>query len=191
LTTSVTAAQVQIWNNGSESIRPEHVLQEITLVTNPRVPILEATIRRTKRAVSGIALDDSHINDGRLGIRWRILEHGDGAVLQVVYAGRSDNALNIEGFIEGQPYVLTEMPSTTEPVQSTPDPMSVLVPLTLFAILGSAALAARTWLPRRLPGVTRTLPLDKLWVAFTGQTIALAGVWLWLAITTRTPPFGF
>src|SRR5690348_13909732 len=45
----VSTAQIGIWNDGRESIKPEHVLEPIVVMTNPRVPILEAKIQYIAR----------------------------------------------------------------------------------------------------------------------------------------------
>jgi hypothetical protein len=37
ISTDITALQVTIWNSGEESIRPESVLEPITLLTEPKV----------------------------------------------------------------------------------------------------------------------------------------------------------
>jgi hypothetical protein len=90
ISTDVTALQVAIWNAGKESIRPEHVISPtVTLATSPRVPILEARIRHVSRPVINIALDTAHLADGSIGVSWKILEHSDGAVIQIILAGPS------------------------------------------------------------------------------------------------------
>ena len=62
VTDDVTAIQIAIWNDGRESIRREHVLSPITLVTEPPVRILEATIKKRSREVVGFEL--KHSGDG-------------------------------------------------------------------------------------------------------------------------------
>ncbi|MDP2954592.1 MAG: hypothetical protein Q8O76_14915, partial [Chloroflexota bacterium] len=42
----ITAVQIAIWNAGKQSIRPENVLDGISIFTQPPVPILEASIRK-------------------------------------------------------------------------------------------------------------------------------------------------
>src|ERR1700682_4028884 len=46
VTQDVTAVQVAIWNRGRQAIKREAVLEPIVIRTEPRVTILEATIRR-------------------------------------------------------------------------------------------------------------------------------------------------
>jgi hypothetical protein len=99
--TDVTALQVEIWNAGKESIRPEHVLSPITLQTSPRVSILEVRLRYTSRPVCDIALDESELAEGKVGVSWKILEHNDGAIIQFIVAGPSNVTVMAQGSVEG------------------------------------------------------------------------------------------
>src|ERR1035441_2585974 len=103
VSTDVTALQVELWNAGKESIRPEHVLSPITLETTPRVPILEARIRHISRPVTQTVLDQTQIADGKVTVSWKILEHNDGAVIQFILAGPSETSITALGALEGQP----------------------------------------------------------------------------------------
>jgi hypothetical protein len=105
VSTDVTALQVELWNAGKESIRPEHVLSPIFLETTPRVPILEARIRHTSRSVTEIVLDQTHIADGKVTVSWKILEHNDGAVIQFILAAPTETSIRALGAMEGQPRV--------------------------------------------------------------------------------------
>jgi len=98
--TDVTGLQVGIWNAGRESIRPEQILSPIILQTSPKVPILEVRLRHTSRPVCGIVLDGSHLEDGKVGVSWRILEHNDGAVVQFIVAGPSKTTVVGQGSVE-------------------------------------------------------------------------------------------
>ena len=93
--TDVTAVQVEVWNDGKESIRAENVLEPIVIRTTPVVPIIDATIRKTRRALSSIELDRTQFSRGILPLSWRILENSDGAIIQIVYAGSADVKLDI------------------------------------------------------------------------------------------------
>jgi hypothetical protein len=102
VSTDVTALQVVVWNNGKESIRSENVLTPFTVSTAPKVAILEARIKQVNRPVTQVALDTSQIANGLLGVNWKILEHNDGAMLQLIVAGPTSVTLKAEGIIEGQ-----------------------------------------------------------------------------------------
>jgi len=99
----VTAVQVAIWNRGREPIRRASVLRPVVIRTEPRVGILEATIRRTSREVAHLAIDAAKAKDGELRIGWDILERGDGGAVQIVYLGGVDVGIRVDGVVEGQP----------------------------------------------------------------------------------------
>ena len=43
--------------------------------------------------------------DGSVGVRWRILEHDDGAVIQLIVAGPIGEEIKANGSLEGQPAI--------------------------------------------------------------------------------------
>lgn len=102
LSTDVTAAQVAFWNQGNAAIRNEHVLQTFRLVTSPQARIIEATVRKKSRELVRIDLDTNQIDQGELGVSWNILEQGDGAILQIIFAGPPNTPISINAVIEGQ-----------------------------------------------------------------------------------------
>ena len=99
--TDVVAVQVSFWNNGREPIRTEHILAPVLFSIIQKTPILEATIQKTFREVSQIHLDESDLRNGSLGVSWKILEQGDGAVIQLIMAGKASDFV-AKGTIEGQ-----------------------------------------------------------------------------------------
>ena len=107
----VTAAQVAIWNDGTESIRPENVLSPVCILLHPSVTILEAKIRKVSRGVIGAAVNVSRLTDGVVPVTWKILEHNDGAVIQLIFAGSTETDIAVDGIVEGQPTVLHVKPS--------------------------------------------------------------------------------
>ena len=102
LQNDVTAAQVAIWNQGKEPIRPSDMLSPLAIQTNPSVPILEATIRKKSREVIHLSLDQDHLKDGVLTVSWNILEQGDGGILQIIYAGGTNADITASGIVVGQ-----------------------------------------------------------------------------------------
>jgi hypothetical protein len=99
---NVTAAQIAIWNQGTDSIKKENLLSLINIKTNPPVPILEATIRKKSRDVINLILDQSLDKVGKISLTWNILEKGDGFVVQVIYIGDTNVNLSLDGVIEKQ-----------------------------------------------------------------------------------------
>ena len=108
----VSAAQVVFWNRGNEPLRPNMNLEAMTIRTEPPVPIVEVRVKNISRSVTGIRIDKSKAEAGCIAIDWRLLEKGDGAALQIVYAGDSNVSIVPSGIFEGQPKVNTiEFPS--------------------------------------------------------------------------------
>ena len=102
LAQDVTAAQVTIWNRGREAIRRAAILQPVVIKTEPRVPILEATVRKKSREVVVLDVDQAHLAEGEVFVSWNILEQGDGGLVQIVYAAGPDIQIQCLGVIEGQ-----------------------------------------------------------------------------------------
>jgi hypothetical protein len=99
----LTAIQIAIWNGGKASIKPTTILQPIAIqIGNGEIPVLEAKVLRTTRAITNVRLDESDGREGRTAIDWQILEQGDGAVIQLIYAGAADAPIAISGAVEGQ-----------------------------------------------------------------------------------------
>lgn len=98
----ITAAQLAIWNAGKKGIKPENILEPIVISTPKGQAILEASVRKVTRQVVGLKLNLNSLREGRLPVSWRILEQGDGAVIQVIYAGGFDVQLKVSGTVEGQ-----------------------------------------------------------------------------------------
>ena len=82
--------------------RPEHVLAPIILSTSPKVPILEVRIRHISRPVTEIVVDTGKLAEGIVPLSWKILEHNDGAIIQMIVAGPDKTTVKIDGIVEGQ-----------------------------------------------------------------------------------------
>jgi hypothetical protein len=101
---SITSVQVSIWNAGTRSIRENDILDPIRIVMPDGSAILSARVKKTSRPICGFErLDDAEdFKSGKCRLKWRILEPGDGGVLQIVYAGSARHDPILEGAIEGQ-----------------------------------------------------------------------------------------
>jgi hypothetical protein len=100
--TDVTAAQVAVWNRGRRAVRPETILEPFVIRTEPSVPILEATIRKTSRDVIALKIDRTRLAKGEVPLSWAILEQDDAGIIQLVYAAGADTKIQCQGVIEGQ-----------------------------------------------------------------------------------------
>ena len=100
--TDVSAALVAFWNAGDEPIRKEDVLSPMEIKTDGAAPILEARLRKTSRDIVGLSLDESQLSKGVLRLNWDIMEEGDGAVVQLIYAGDTRNEITARATLIGQ-----------------------------------------------------------------------------------------
>lgn len=102
----LTAAQFIVWNAGKAPVRHDDILKPLILATASNCPIYEATIRKVSRDVTGFQLITNDVAAGRIGFDWKILEHNDGASVQILYGG--DQKLNFYengGVVVGQSHV--------------------------------------------------------------------------------------
>ena len=102
---SLTAMQFAIWNAGDEPIRPDDVLDRVTVTAPPGVRVLDIKVRQEARRVVGFRVDDTQKSEGVLDLSWKILERNDGAVVQVLFEGAPDAPFRIDGAIVGQPRI--------------------------------------------------------------------------------------
>ena len=188
LKSDVTTAQIAIWNRGNESLKQENMLTPLTIRTIPAVPILEVKIRTRSRDAIGMAIDETHLEDGTVGISWKILEQGDGGVIQLVYAGSPDKTkIALAGVIEGQREIHQLQYSGT--ILSIAEQVRVQHRFVYFAWLLVAisvlSLAFTIFLWREEPRRFN-------WVALLASVFLLA-VSIYVFITSRVPdpPFGF
>jgi hypothetical protein len=103
LTGDITATQIAFWNAGRKAIHGENVLQPLVIRTSNKTKILEARIQKASREVVGLALDNSRLSSGELGVTWKILEQNDGGVIQIIYLGDEKVEIEANAILEGQP----------------------------------------------------------------------------------------
>lgn len=99
---NVSAVQFALWNAGKKPIRGDDILLPVEISTVGGQPILEAKIRKISREQVGLTIETSALNQGKVNVSWRILEKGDGAIIQLIYAGDQDVALRAAGSVVGQ-----------------------------------------------------------------------------------------
>ena len=199
LKSDVTAAQVAIWNRGNESVRPENILEPVTIHTSPSVQILEARIRKKSRDVVDDSLDQTRLSEGIVGVKWKIFEQGDGVVIQLVYAGSPSTQIKVSGVIEGQ----SEIRELKEP-GSEKNKEGIKKPdvemrneigffIIAFGLFATITFICFIWVIPKRPSLR--LPLIIRVIALTGLASAIVliaiGVLLRFFFTSPNPPFGF
>ena len=186
LSTDVTAAQVAFWNEGKASIRSEHILQPFKLVTSHQVRIIEASVRKKSREPVLINLDTNRIDQGELGISWNILEKGDGAILQIIFAGPPTTPISIKGVVEGQSHPKNLGSSFLRSSDEKPVDRKQFGTIMLFAMLSMpiTLFVLVTWLyitGRRMSLTQFLAPIAMIVVSFL----------MWFLLRQPEPPFGF
>ena len=98
----VTSAQISIWNAGSKPIKTEDILEKIQIKTNKPTPLISVRVLRTTRTLTNFTTDLTEASSGVVGINFKILEKGDGALLQITYEGDERLEFTGMGVIVGQ-----------------------------------------------------------------------------------------
>jgi hypothetical protein len=101
IASDVTAVKIAIWNDGKKSIESSDILKPIILCSDPPVPILDATVKPSSRAL-GFSINRDLFAAGKLPISWQILEGGHGGAIQVIYAGPQEIRFKVKGIIKEQ-----------------------------------------------------------------------------------------
>jgi hypothetical protein len=130
----IMAVNVAVWNAGNEAIRTDNVLENVSLSLDPPGEVLEARIRQTKRDVSHFSVGREGWERGNVPLSWKILEDGDGAVIQVIYVGEKFATVKLNGTIEGQRSFINSM-GTTLPIIGAPRLLNVAV-LVVVGVMG-------------------------------------------------------
>jgi hypothetical protein len=185
----VTAVQVAFWNHGSESIRPEQMLQPLVIRTTGKSRVLEARLRKTSREVSGIALDLSALSDGEVRVSWRILEHNDGGIVQLIYFSDNNTEVTATATVEGQGTIGSLDPSNYTPANAKHAWVGKVLPILLGAM--GASLSISLFILLIKTGLRRR---QEWFVFLLGQVGAslFIGVSIWIMwVATQQVPFGF
>ncbi|HIF9370500.1 TPA: hypothetical protein ACX6RS_004111 [Photobacterium damselae] len=100
----IVAVTLSIWNSGNKSIRRPAILEPLHIKLDSSAEILEALVTKSSRDVTRIKVenDSDLFKKGIVPISWDILEQGDGANIQIIYAGKKDSQLTVTGIIEQQ-----------------------------------------------------------------------------------------
>jgi hypothetical protein len=215
---SITSIEVSIWNDGTRSIRDTDILDPFRLVMPDGSAILGVREKKTSRPICGFEIlgNQEDYKSGKCRLRWRILEPGDGAVLQIIYAGSARRDPKLEGAVEGQQagIVVEEYKlnaSRTDIENKLSIRMSRIGPiigLVLIAILLSLignriytkTEAAKELAQEKAAATKRLAELQKrtvppspfVWALFAGALVCGLGALVLVILNSRHgPPFGW
>ncbi len=99
--TNVVEVVLYFWNGGKLPIRTEDVLEPVTIQLASG-EILESRVLHMSRSVTKFEIHPvSESSKNVLTMSFGILERNDGAAIQLIYAGKSDTAITVNGTIVG------------------------------------------------------------------------------------------
>lgn len=98
----VSVAQIAIWNQGNKPIKTEDILAPIVIQANPPVAVLETNVRKVSRDVSQFEIKANQPDKNQISVTWKILEQGDGGIIEIIYVGAPDTIFDVNGTIIGQ-----------------------------------------------------------------------------------------
>jgi len=108
------------WNGGKLPIRTEDVLEPVAIQLASG-EILESRVLHISRSVTKFEIHPvSESAKNVLPMSFGILEHDDGAAIQLIYAGKSDIAITVNGIIvgAGTPRFFSEGPRLHSPEEA-------------------------------------------------------------------------
>lgn len=152
----ISIATVFVWNAGNAPIRREAVLQELRLQISPPRSILVARLSQTARPACQLAVIPSKDNQGSVALAFRILEEGDGGVVQIQYEGSGKDQVALVGAVEGQraPEGLPLL-GRTRLGQAVQSALGFVGLLFMFFIVCYPIIAAAVWALERLGASNR------------------------------------
>lgn len=132
ITTDVYARQIYFWNVGTESIRTENVLEPIGIVI-PHGKILETRVKKVSRPLTGITTAISSSDE--VGVSWKILEHNDGAAIEIIYASPDASRVEAVGTVEHQRRLKVQESEVTMNDHNETSKMRLLVIGGMFCVM--------------------------------------------------------
>ena len=212
----ITSVQVSIWNAGTRSIRDSDVLDPFRLVMPDGSAILSVRAKKTSRPISGFEIlgNQEDYNSGICRLKWRILEPGDGAVLQIIYAGGARRDPTLVGTVEGQKggilveqYDMNSDKKTVSSTISTARLIAILalISLVVFLIFIAKRIQAMTTVAKKLAEEiaeaekhlaelrkrTGPMPLASWIIIFVAGVVLVSGLWVLVLRLSTGPPFGW
>ena len=102
ITGNLSAIQFAVWNQGRDPIRqPEDILRTVTVKPAAGMKILDAKVVNATRDEIEFSIAPPAAN-GDIVLKWRILENGDGALVQLLVVDAPDEPITVSGTIVGQ-----------------------------------------------------------------------------------------
>jgi hypothetical protein len=102
---NVSSAVIEIWNAGRAAVDKSAVLEPLQIVVPQGNRILETHMIRVTRPIVEFKVIQLLETPNTLDLSFRILEHNDGVVLQLMYEGDPNARIAVKGLFVGQPQI--------------------------------------------------------------------------------------
>jgi hypothetical protein len=107
---NVTSVYFYFFNQGKETIKQENIYAPLKIVLSDKAEILDFKVLKIARSVSGIVVTQDTLQNA-LDIKLKALERDDGFVGQIIFEGKKDASLTLEGGVDGVKYFETHLSS--------------------------------------------------------------------------------
>jgi hypothetical protein len=125
INSSVTSAYFYFFNQGEETIKQANIYAPLKIVLGEKAEILDFKILKVARPVSGIEVSRDTLSNS-LDIQLKAMERDDGVVGQIIFEGKKDASITMEGGIDGVKYFETHLSSI--------NPLYFMVAIVIFLI---------------------------------------------------------
>jgi len=125
ITSSVTSVYFYFFNQGEETIKPQNIYAPLKIVLSDKAEILDFKILKVARAVSGLDVSLDTLGNS-LDIKFKALERDDGVVGQIIFEGKKDAIVSLEGGVDGVKRFETHLSSI--------NPIYFMVAIVIFLI---------------------------------------------------------
>lgn len=97
ITNDLSAAEIQIWNQGKLAIRKSDILKPVTLRTENGEPIYKSITQQSRDGIGFNIINSTNPKQSVLTFDWNILEHNDGIKIQIIHAGNVNLPITVDG----------------------------------------------------------------------------------------------
>lgn len=175
LNANVNALTVYLWNDGKQPIKAEDVLEPLLIRLDPGCEILSARMVTVSRPVTKFSAGQvSQSTKNELPLSFKILEQGDGASIQLIYAGKADATVTIAGTVVGVRKFSELLGRKRVTVHEQPTERRFLYFTWAITCAGTVIFIARAWQRRRKRETQRFEATDLIYVAGAAMYIVMA-----------------
>src|SRR5688572_4024729 len=142
ISSDVTSVFFYFFNQGQETIKKENIYSPLKIVVGDNAEILDYKILKVARSVSGIEIARD-TTENFLTINLRALEENDGFVGQLIFEGKKDASIRMEGGIDGVKHFESHL--------SNIDPVYFFAAIVIFLIAAYVLLIVSRRNPKSSP----------------------------------------